>query len=235
MRARTWTGAMMIAAAVALVVAAAVVTRAGAREEVREIHLVARGMAFYLEADPATRQPHHRRAARRTRPLRASQRDARHRPRPGDRVAWRRPDAHRRRAGRGVRPRSARPAGTTRVRLPSPRGHDEGLSWTITPSAVRALSLAPRLSLVSLRSTSAPRRQVSLRPPPVLRPSPIATTSSRSCSPTDRTRRWKRRLIGMAGPLQCRRVLDLACGTGDIALLASAAAPTSRRSTSRRA
>ena len=27
----------------------------------------------------------------------------------------------------------------------------------------------------------------------------------------------------MAGPLQCRRVLDLACGTGDIALLASAA------------
>jgi len=35
--------------------------------------------------------------------------------------------------------------------------------------------------------------------------------------------RWKRRLIRMAGPLQCRRVLDLACGTGDIALLASAA------------
>lgn len=35
--------------------------------------------------------------------------------------------------------------------------------------------------------------------------------------------RWKRRLIGMAGPLQCRRVLDLACGTGDLALLASAA------------
>ncbi len=27
----------------------------------------------------------------------------------------------------------------------------------------------------------------------------------------------------MAGPLQCRRVLDLACGTGDLALLASAA------------
>ena len=27
----------------------------------------------------------------------------------------------------------------------------------------------------------------------------------------------------MAGPLQCRRVLDLACGTGDIALLAAAA------------
>jgi len=36
-------------------------------------------------------------------------------------------------------------------------------------------------------------------------------------------RRWKRRLVGMAGPLQCRRVLDLACGTGDIALLASEA------------
>lgn len=35
--------------------------------------------------------------------------------------------------------------------------------------------------------------------------------------------RWKRRLIQMAGPLTCRRVLDLACGTGDIALLASAA------------
>ena len=35
--------------------------------------------------------------------------------------------------------------------------------------------------------------------------------------------RWKRRLVGMAGPLQCRRVLDLACGTGDIALLAAAA------------
>jgi len=35
--------------------------------------------------------------------------------------------------------------------------------------------------------------------------------------------RWKRRLIKMAGPLTCRRVLDLACGTGDIALLASAA------------
>jgi ubiquinone/menaquinone biosynthesis methyltransferase len=35
--------------------------------------------------------------------------------------------------------------------------------------------------------------------------------------------RWKRRLIKMAGPLTCRRVLDVACGTGDIALLASAA------------
>jgi demethylmenaquinone methyltransferase / 2-methoxy-6-polyprenyl-1,4-benzoquinol methylase len=32
--------------------------------------------------------------------------------------------------------------------------------------------------------------------------------------------RWKRRLVGMAGELQCRRVLDLACGTGDLALLA---------------
>jgi demethylmenaquinone methyltransferase/2-methoxy-6-polyprenyl-1,4-benzoquinol methylase len=36
-------------------------------------------------------------------------------------------------------------------------------------------------------------------------------------------RRWKRRLVGLAGPLTCRRVLDLACGTGDIALAASAA------------
>jgi demethylmenaquinone methyltransferase / 2-methoxy-6-polyprenyl-1,4-benzoquinol methylase len=35
--------------------------------------------------------------------------------------------------------------------------------------------------------------------------------------------RWKRRLIAMAGPLQCRRVLDLASGTGDLALLACAA------------
>ncbi len=47
---------MMIAAAVALV-AAVVVSSAGAREEVREIHLVARGMAFYLDADPATANP----------------------------------------------------------------------------------------------------------------------------------------------------------------------------------
>jgi plastocyanin len=47
---------MMIAAAVALV-AAAVVTSAGAREDVREIHLVARGMAFYLDADPVTANP----------------------------------------------------------------------------------------------------------------------------------------------------------------------------------
>ena len=36
-------------------------------------------------------------------------------------------------------------------------------------------------------------------------------------------RRWKRRLIAMAGPLEDRRVLDLACGTGDLGLLASAA------------
>ncbi|MBK5298128.1 MAG: hypothetical protein JJE40_13305 [Vicinamibacteria bacterium] len=56
MRAKTWTGAMTIAAAVALV-AAAVVTSAGAREQVREIHLVARGMAFYLDADPTTANP----------------------------------------------------------------------------------------------------------------------------------------------------------------------------------
>ena len=36
-------------------------------------------------------------------------------------------------------------------------------------------------------------------------------------------RRWKRRLITMAGPLRDRRVLDLACGTGDLGLLAAAA------------
>jgi ubiquinone/menaquinone biosynthesis methyltransferase len=34
-------------------------------------------------------------------------------------------------------------------------------------------------------------------------------------------RRWKRRLIDLAGPLDGRVVLDLACGTGDLALLAS--------------
>jgi ubiquinone/menaquinone biosynthesis methyltransferase len=34
--------------------------------------------------------------------------------------------------------------------------------------------------------------------------------------------RWKRRLIALAGPLEGRRVLDLACGTGDLALLAAA-------------
>lgn len=47
---------MMIAAAVALVTAA-VVTSAGARDQVREIHLVARGMSFYLDADPTTANP----------------------------------------------------------------------------------------------------------------------------------------------------------------------------------
>ena len=35
-------------------------------------------------------------------------------------------------------------------------------------------------------------------------------------------RRWKRRLLASAGPLHGRRVLDLACGTGDIAWLAAA-------------
>ena len=33
--------------------------------------------------------------------------------------------------------------------------------------------------------------------------------------------RWKRRLIDLAGPLEGRIVLDLACGTGDLAFLAS--------------
>ena len=33
--------------------------------------------------------------------------------------------------------------------------------------------------------------------------------------------RWKRRLIDLAGPLEGRVVLDLACGTGDLAFLAS--------------
>lgn len=47
---------MAIAALVA-VAAAAVVTRAGAREDAREIQLVARGMAFYLAGDPATPNP----------------------------------------------------------------------------------------------------------------------------------------------------------------------------------
>ncbi len=56
MRAKTWTGGLVIAALVALA-AAAVVTRAGAREEAREIELVARGMSFYLAADPATANP----------------------------------------------------------------------------------------------------------------------------------------------------------------------------------
>jgi demethylmenaquinone methyltransferase / 2-methoxy-6-polyprenyl-1,4-benzoquinol methylase len=35
-------------------------------------------------------------------------------------------------------------------------------------------------------------------------------------------RRWKRRLIGLAVPLGGRRVLDLACGTGDLAFAAAA-------------
>jgi demethylmenaquinone methyltransferase/2-methoxy-6-polyprenyl-1,4-benzoquinol methylase len=35
--------------------------------------------------------------------------------------------------------------------------------------------------------------------------------------------RWKRRLVARAGPLGDRRVLDLACGTGDIAWLAARA------------
>jgi demethylmenaquinone methyltransferase/2-methoxy-6-polyprenyl-1,4-benzoquinol methylase len=34
--------------------------------------------------------------------------------------------------------------------------------------------------------------------------------------------RWKRRLIALAGSLQGKRVLDLACGTGDLAFLAAA-------------
>jgi plastocyanin len=56
MRAKTWTGGIVIAAMVALA-AAAVVTRAGAREDVREIELVARGMSFYLASDSATANP----------------------------------------------------------------------------------------------------------------------------------------------------------------------------------
>lgn len=35
--------------------------------------------------------------------------------------------------------------------------------------------------------------------------------------------RWKRRLVRLAGPITCARVLDLACGTGDIARIASTA------------
>ena len=58
---------MAIAALVALVVAA-VVTRAGAGTEVREIPLVARGMAFYLADDPSTANPSiHVRAGERVR------------------------------------------------------------------------------------------------------------------------------------------------------------------------
>ena len=35
-------------------------------------------------------------------------------------------------------------------------------------------------------------------------------------------RRWKRRLVGLAGELAGRSVVDLACGTGDLAFLAAA-------------
>src|SRR5580765_2581124 len=35
-------------------------------------------------------------------------------------------------------------------------------------------------------------------------------------------RRWKRRLLEMTGPLEGRRLIDLACGTGDIAVAAAA-------------
>ena len=35
-------------------------------------------------------------------------------------------------------------------------------------------------------------------------------------------RRWKRRLLEIAGPLEGRRLIDLACGTGDIAFAAAA-------------
>ena len=38
--------------------------------------------------------------------------------------------------------------------------------------------------------------------------------------------RWKRRLIARAGPLGKKRVLDLACGTGDLAFLAAAGGAT---------
>ena len=38
--------------------------------------------------------------------------------------------------------------------------------------------------------------------------------------------RWKRRLVARAGSLQGRRVLDLACGTGDLAFLAAAGGAT---------
>src|SRR5690348_13511941 len=31
-------------------------------------------------------------------------------------------------------------------------------------------------------------------------------------------RRWKRQVLGLAGPLMGARVLDLCCGTGDLAL-----------------
>lgn len=47
----------MVIAALATLAVAVVVARAGAREEVREIHLVARGMTFYLEGDASTPNP----------------------------------------------------------------------------------------------------------------------------------------------------------------------------------
>ena len=40
-------------------------------------------------------------------------------------------------------------------------------------------------------------------------------------------RRWKRRLVGMAGPLAGRTAADLACGTGDLTYLLSGAGATS--------
>jgi plastocyanin len=47
---------MLVAALIALATAA-VVTRAGAREEARVIALVARGMSFYLAGNPTTANP----------------------------------------------------------------------------------------------------------------------------------------------------------------------------------
>jgi plastocyanin len=56
MRAKRWTGATL-AAGIALSAIVAIAARAGAGEEVREIHLVARGMAFYQAGDPVTPNP----------------------------------------------------------------------------------------------------------------------------------------------------------------------------------
>ena len=50
----------------------------------------------------------------------------------------------------------------------------------------------------------------------------IATISSQLCFLYGLDRRWKRRLIRMAGLHRGARVLDLATGTGDLAFLASA-------------
>ena len=47
----------MVIAALVAVATAVVVTQAGAREEVREIELVARGMSFYLAVDAASANP----------------------------------------------------------------------------------------------------------------------------------------------------------------------------------